>query len=492
MKIAAAVILSAFALVGAASASGASGPLFTIMGAQPSLPSAEVPNAEGALLLPPGWTVSTLTPRTLTFAELSSLWRRAGAAYGIPWQVLASINKIETNFGRNMGPSSAGAVGWMQFMPSTWLRWGTDANGDGIADPWAPEDAIFSAARYLAAAGGRTDIERGVFAYNHADWYVKDVLELAKLYGNGGGVLTFTLDRMQVELDGARKEVTRANRKLVHAVTAARAARRIERSLLARVAKTKLLTSRLALERRAVLAGLRSHTATEAVEARRKALDDAKAALDAAKAGAAPAFMAPQAGLLLGTPSFAGGYAFPVGGGPAVVSVGLDHHDYAAADIAAPMGAPLYALGDGLVVDAWPHPTGNCGIGFVLRTLDGRQWTYCHLSYLEPAVASGAMLIAGTAVGLVGSTGHSTGPHLHLQTGPELTYPQQEEWFRAFAGTAFSWQGDETAQPYAVAPLVTAPVFTVVEQMVFEVVEAPEEEDETPEGVVRFSLEPTS
>ena len=82
--------------------------------------------------------------------------------------MLAAINKIESNFGRNMGPSSAGAVGWMQFMPSTWLRWGTDANGDGVADPWAPEDAVFSAARYLAAAGGRTDLYRGVFAYNHA------------------------------------------------------------------------------------------------------------------------------------------------------------------------------------------------------------------------------------------------------------------------------------------------------------------------------------
>ena len=489
MKNAAAVIILAFALVGAASASGASGPLFTIMGTQPSLPSAEVPNAEGALLLPPGWTVSTLTPRTLTFAQLSSLWRRAGAAYGIPWQVLASINKIESNFGRNMGPSSAGAVGWMQFMPATWLRWGTDANGDGIADPWAPEDAIFSAARYLAAAGGRTDIERGIFAYNHADWYVDDVVELAALYGNGGGVLTFTLDRLQVELDDARQEVTNANRRLVEAVSAARVAGRIERSLLDRVARTKLFTARLRLERRAVHAGLRAHTASQAVETRREALDDAKAALDAAKAGAAPAFMAPQAGLLLGTPTFAGGYAFPVGGGPAVISVGMEHHDYPAADIAAPMGAPLYALGDGFVVDAWPHPSGSCGIGFVLQTLEGREWTYCHLSYLEPGVKAGAMLIAGTAVGLVGSTGHSTGPHLHLQTGPELTYPQQEEWFRAFAGTAFSWQGDETVQPYAVAPLVTAPMFAVVEQMIFEVVEAPVEDDETPEGVIRFSLQ---
>ena len=273
MRRAAAILTLALALLGAASASGASGPVFTIVGetpAQPALPSAEVPNAEGSVLLPPGWTVSTLTARRLSFQELSALWHRAGAAYGIPWQVLAAINKIESNFGRNMGPSSAGAVGWMQFMPSTWLRWGTDANGDGVADPWAPEDAIFSAARYLAAAGGRTDLYRGVFAYNHADWYVRDVLELAQLYGNGGGVLAFTLDRLQVELDAARKKVAKANRRLVRAAERARAHRRAERSLLARAERSRLLSTRLALERRAVQAGVRAHAAGEVVAVRRE------------------------------------------------------------------------------------------------------------------------------------------------------------------------------------------------------------------------------
>jgi murein DD-endopeptidase MepM/ murein hydrolase activator NlpD len=486
MRHSAAIIAIALALAGAASASGASGPVFTVVpeaSVQAPLPSAEVPNAEGSLLLPPGWTVSTLTPRVLSQAELSALWRRAGAAYGIPWQVLAAINKIESNFGRNMGPSSAGAVGWMQFMPSTWLRWGTDANGDGIADPWAPEDAIFSAARYLAAAGGRTDLERGVFAYNHADWYVQDVLELAALYGNGGGVTAFHLDRLQVELDDARRQVSKANQKLVEAVRAARLARRAERSLAARLNRTTLLSTRLELERRVYQAGSRAQAATEAVDERRDLLEDAKAALDAARASAVPASFAPPAGTLLATPSYGGGYVFPVGGGPSVVSVAHDHHDYAAADIAAPMGAPLYALADGVVEHAWPLGSGNCGIGFILRTGDGRSWTYCHLSFLEPTVHPGAVLVAGAPVGLVGSTGHSTGPHLHLQTGPELTYPQQEAWFQAFAGTAFSWQGGET-QPHPVAPVSLQPVFAVVEQPVFEVVH----EDESPEDVIQFSL----
>ena len=130
--------------------------------------------------------------------------------------------------------------------------------------------------------------------------------------------------------------------------------------------------------------------------------------------------------------------------------------------------------------DAWPLGSGNCGIGFVLGTADGRSWTYCHLSFLEPAVQPGASLAAGAPVGLVGSTGHSTGPHLHLQTGPELTYPQQEEWFRSFAGTAFAWQGSVETQPHPVAPVSAAPVFAVVDQPVFEVVA----DDE----VIEFSL----
>src|SRR5579862_3211224 len=119
----------------------------------------------------------------MSFVALRGIWQAAGATYGIPWEVLAAINKVESDFGRNLGPSSAGAIGWMQFMPSTWARWGVDANGDGIADPWNPADAIFSAARYLAAAGGTTDLYRGVYAYNHASWYVDEVLSLANLYG---------------------------------------------------------------------------------------------------------------------------------------------------------------------------------------------------------------------------------------------------------------------------------------------------------------------
>ena len=476
--LAAAVLALALALVGAGSASGASGPVFAVVPttAAPALPSAAVPNAPGSVALPIAFTAPPLYQETRGIGELHALWRRAGSAYGIPWNVLAAINKIESNFGRNMGPSSAGAVGWMQFMPSTWLRWGTDATADGIADPWNPEDAVYSAARYLAAAGAREDLYRGIFAYNHADWYVRDVLDLAAVYGTGGEVVTFNLDRLQVQLDKARKEVSRANRSLLRALRAASSARRSERALLRQASAARLISNRLGLEQRAFQAGLRADGAGDVVRRRREALRQATAALDAARAGAATAAMAPGSGALFGTPIEAAGYVFPVGGGPGQVSVGHYHHDYPAADIAAPPGAPLYALVDGVVEDAWPVGAGGCGVGFKLLAGDGRTWTYCHLSFLEPTVFAGAFLPAGAPVGLVGSTGHSTGPHLHLQAGPVLTYPQEEPWFRLFAGTAFTWQ-DEVQQP-------AAPVFEVVEEPVFQVVEV---ESTSPE-VVEFTL----
>jgi murein DD-endopeptidase MepM/ murein hydrolase activator NlpD len=115
---------------------------------------------------------------------LLPIYQACGTEYGIPWEVLASINRIETAFGTNLNVSSAGALGWMQFMPATWEMYGTDANNDGRKDPFNPVDAICSAARYLKAAGGESDLYRAIFAYNHADWYVDEVLLYAKQYGN--------------------------------------------------------------------------------------------------------------------------------------------------------------------------------------------------------------------------------------------------------------------------------------------------------------------
>jgi transglycosylase-like protein with SLT domain/peptidase M23-like protein len=114
---------------------------------------------------------------------LLPIYQAAGIEYGVRWEILAAINEIETDYGRNLNVSTAGAVGWMQFLPSTWARWGVDANHDGRKDPYNPVDAIFGAARYLAAAGVGQDVRGAIFAYNHADWYVDSVLMRARLIG---------------------------------------------------------------------------------------------------------------------------------------------------------------------------------------------------------------------------------------------------------------------------------------------------------------------
>lgn len=142
--------------------------------------------AAAALPLPaPASCGTTAVP-----AFLIPIYQRASKAYGLgpagP-SILTAINEIETGFGVNQGPSSAGAVGWMQFMPATWAAYGVDANGDGVRDPSDPEDAIFAAARYLKAGGMPDDPEGAIFAYNHADWYVADVLARAACFGGVGG-----------------------------------------------------------------------------------------------------------------------------------------------------------------------------------------------------------------------------------------------------------------------------------------------------------------
>jgi hypothetical protein len=126
---------------------------------------------------------------------LIPIYQAASTKYGLGPQgpaVLAGINAVETGFGQNLGPSSAGAVGWMQFMPSTWATYGVDANGDGVADPNDPEDAIYAAAGYLAAAGMPADTYGAIYAYNHADWYVSEVLANAGCYAAEVGDPSFT------------------------------------------------------------------------------------------------------------------------------------------------------------------------------------------------------------------------------------------------------------------------------------------------------------
>ena len=117
------------------------------------------------------------------------LFQASAAKYcpSMSWTVLAAIGQIESADGANMGPSSAGALGPMQFMPATWAAWGIDAFGQtGPPDIMNPLDAVPSAARMLcadgAASGTAAGLRQAIFAYNHADWYVTEVLALAGRY----------------------------------------------------------------------------------------------------------------------------------------------------------------------------------------------------------------------------------------------------------------------------------------------------------------------
>src|SRR4051794_15402915 len=372
------VAAAALALL-VSSAEAADGPVlgFTVSSTSPaatptSVPSAGAPNAPGAISVPVSFTSPPALTQQLDLAALQQLWQSAGSAYGIPWNVLAAINKIESNFGGNMGPSSAGAVGWMQFMPSTWLRWGVDADGNGLADPWNATDAVYAAARYLAASGGQTDIARAIFSYNHADWYVREVLDLAQVYGNGTVAQTADLQKVQAVLEAARSRVVAANGDLVAAQERERSLRYLSGRLHAEVGDAALLSERLAAERRAVQFDVRLDGARAGVERAQQLVEQAQAGLrDAQQSAQAPSFT-PAVGALMGAPSYDGQWVFPVGGGPEAVSAAHTHHDYPAVDIAAPAGSPVYAISNAVVLNAWHEADPRCGIGMTIRTEDGQ------------------------------------------------------------------------------------------------------------------------
>jgi len=121
-------------------------------------------------------------------ASYLQLFQESAARYcpGLSWTVLAAIGQIESADGQHMGPSTAGALGPMQFLPSTWAVWGIDGFGDtGAPDIMNPFDAVPSAARLLCADGATSSgqgLRQAIFDYNHANWYVDEALTLAAEY----------------------------------------------------------------------------------------------------------------------------------------------------------------------------------------------------------------------------------------------------------------------------------------------------------------------
>src|SRR6516225_4228042 len=151
----------------------------------------------------PGSSQSVAQPGVSTAAANSIpanylVWyRKVGQQYGISWTVLAGIGKVESDHGRttlpgvHSGANAFGAAGPMQIgiegaAGDAWATYATVEDGKPPASVYNPADAIAGAAKYLIARGAQSDVSAAIFAYNHATWYVQEVLGWASTYASGG------------------------------------------------------------------------------------------------------------------------------------------------------------------------------------------------------------------------------------------------------------------------------------------------------------------
>ena len=288
-----------------------------------------------------------------------------------------------------------------------------------------PTDAVYSAARYLAAAGGQTDISRGDLRLQPRRLVrPRGARRSRSVYGDGRSRRPFALDQLQAKLDAARAaRRARERRSSIAAQTAERAPAGPPRSDAARHAPT---SARCSPTGSPPSSARRSSTPASTPRTRRASRRaagrsrQAQAALERRAAErAARRRSRRRVGSSLGAPSYTGGYVFPVGGGPGS-RLRLAHpprlsgrRHRRARGLAA-----LRARGRGRARTPGRRPTRAAASASRSATRDGQVWTYCHLSFLDPNVVDGATLAAGSRSGLVGSTGHATGPHLHLQLQP--------------------------------------------------------------------------
>ncbi len=477
-------------LFAATAAVGASLGVATMASGQEPLPSHTVPNSPGSLAYPErGLSTPPAQYPVLSGPELRALWVEAGAAYGIPWQILGAINRVETNYGTNMGPSSAGAVGWMQFIPSTWDRWGVDADGDGIADPWDPQDAVYAAARYLAATGGQTDLRRAIFAYNHAEWYVNDVIELAQRLGSTGGqsldipVPTTTPTGPLVQVDdlpqrriATTKEMREARARIAEIKDEA-AGLRAARTAQARSAgDATISTSEFAATESSIseLDEREKETRAELAKARGELQETMSQLAGLEQESGATTFWRPLSAPVISTAP--GGRVAPVllpAGAPMTLIGRPGHgtHNQAdwqsrnAVDIAAAPGTPIVATEDGVITrvsgqDAADGTrvtaSGKKIYGYSI-TLAGTADTYFYAHVSDVVVFSGQQVKAGQTIATI-SPWPGGAPHLHFGVrvgSPELVV------------------GSGRVAASVATPRVSRPA--TVAQPVFEIVDDPDE-----------------
>jgi membrane-bound lytic murein transglycosylase B len=177
------VVLLAFSVI--ASGAGSAQPP-----ALPEAAAAPASTAPAGLVVPASGGPPSAFARDDIPPAYLALYRAAAARFGLDWTILAAIGRVECDHGRDPAPActvegrlnSAGAGGPAQFLVSTWRRYGVSATGTGVPDMWNPADAIFSMANYLRACGAPTDYPQAIYGYNHAWWYVTDVLSWAQRY----------------------------------------------------------------------------------------------------------------------------------------------------------------------------------------------------------------------------------------------------------------------------------------------------------------------
>ena len=131
-------------------------------------------------VVPVAQSSAVVGPTDVSLEQKRALVQKAAAAYDIDWKMLEAVWQVESGKRWITAVRSyAGAQGPMQFMAGTWRHYAVDGNGDGAANINEAEDAVYGAAKLLAANGGSTNIDRALFAYNHAQWYVDKVKNVA-------------------------------------------------------------------------------------------------------------------------------------------------------------------------------------------------------------------------------------------------------------------------------------------------------------------------
>ncbi|MHB8313650.1 MAG: C40 family peptidase [Candidatus Dormibacteria bacterium] len=146
-----------------------------------------------ASLLGGGTAPSATATSSIPAAMLALYQQAATTCPGLPWTVLAAIGTIESDNGQSTlpgvqsGVNSAGAEGDMQELASTFAEYDQPVppGGANPPSPYDPTDAVYAAARMLCANGAANgaNLSAAVFQYNHASWYVNEVLALAQTYG---------------------------------------------------------------------------------------------------------------------------------------------------------------------------------------------------------------------------------------------------------------------------------------------------------------------